>query len=142
MKKTLLLLCVLALTACKGGSSVTNPELVFFANNFELLAETPQDRQTISARVFKTREFGECDNGKCPKEQVYIAVSEFGEYPEQRLYVSAPADEWEFSGWQAAPATKSGSPVVVFDLQSKSGESEQRYSVTASLSGIEFVKAR
>lgn len=73
---------------------------------------------------------------------MYIALSEFGEYPKQRLYVSAPADEWKFSGWQAAPATTSDSPAVVFGLQSKSDESEQRYSVTASLNGVEFAKAK
>lgn len=136
-----LLTFVVLSSSCTEARQPQTNDLAFFANNFQLLSETRTEGPTISARVFKVRELGECDNDKCPNEYVYIAISEFGEYPKQRLHVSKGAADWQFLGWEQAPPPGDNDQVV-FKLKSKNAGKEQRYTVKASLSSFEFIGER
>jgi len=66
-------------------ASCAKTDLVYFANNFETIAQTDNSIPTLFSRLLRVREPGGCDYNKCPKEVIYITVSEFGEHPEQAL---------------------------------------------------------
>lgn len=129
---------LVALSSCCNGERTRTDDLVFFANNFELLSETKNDVPTLSARIFKVREFGECDNGNCPVEHVYVAISEFGERPEQKVYKSQASNEWRFLGWVKIPEL-GDQPLVTFKLSRKLDSAKTEYLVKAGLEGIEFI---
>jgi len=110
MKIITILVCLLFVVSC------AKTDLVHFTNNFEVIAQTDNTLPTLSSRLLKVREFKECDNNSCPKEVVYIAVSEFGEYPEQALYISPKANKWQFIEWNQIPAPGDPNPTTIFIL--------------------------
>jgi len=128
----------MVLVACSDTKTSVHDDLVFFANNYQLISETENKVPTLSARIFKLREFGECDSGKCPKEYVYIALSEFGEFPQQKLYVSNGAHEWQFLEWVEIPALGDKDRTLIFKMKGILNNIETKYIVVASLEGIEF----
>jgi len=134
MRNIFILLFLFLIASC----SESNSELVTFANNFELIAETDDAQPTLSARIFKLREFGECTNGNCPKEVLLIAVSEFGEYPEQKLYKTPLKEKWEFVEWNHIPVLGEPHYTLKFTLKSKSNNKEAVYSVNADLEDIKY----
>lgn len=142
MKIFVCLSLLFALSSCCNYERTRTDELVFFANNFELLSETKNDVPTLSARIFKVREFGECDNGNCPEEHVYVALSEFGERPEQKVYKSKASNEWRFLGWVKIPELGDQKPLVTFKLSGKLKSAKTEYLVKAGLEGIEFIAQR
>lgn len=133
MKIAIFLLTVMSLVSC----STIN--LVYFANNFEIIAETDGTKPTLSSRILKLREEGECDNGKCPNEVLYIAVSEFGEYPKQMLYVTPKVQDWTFINWEHIPDMGEHDQTLIFNLKSVDAGSEKHHKVEASLSHIKYV---
>lgn len=138
MRISLVLFFALLLASCANKDISRDSGLVFFANNFQLMSETKNIKPTLFARLLKLREFGECDSGKCPGEVVYVAVSEFGEYPEQRLYVTKQADEWHFAGWEHVPASGREKQVIVFKMKSKINGIETEHTIKVSLDNIEY----
>ncbi len=138
MRILLVLFFALLLVSCANKDVSDDSELVFFANNFQLMSETKNIKPTLFARLLKLRKFGECDSGKCPGEVVYIAVSEFGEYPEQRLYVTKQADEWHFSSWEYVPASAQEKQVIVFKVKSRANGIDTEHTIKVSLDNIEY----
>jgi len=130
----------LLLASCANKNVSHENELVFFANNFQLMSETKNTEPTLFARLLKLREFGECDSSRCPTEVVYIAISEFGEYPEQRLYITKKADEWNFLGWEHMPTLGEEKQVIVFKIKSNTNNTETEYTIKVGLDNIEYIK--
>lgn len=130
----------LLLVSCANKNISHRNELVFFANNFQLISETKNTDPTLFARLIKLREFGECDSGKCPNEVVYIAISEFGEFPEQKLYITKEANEWEFLGWEHIPILGEKKQVIIFKMKSKKNSSETEYTIKVNLDNIEYIE--
>ncbi|MCF6363520.1 MAG: hypothetical protein L3J88_09305 [Gammaproteobacteria bacterium] len=139
MKILFLSILTFLLASCAYKNVSHENKLVFFANNFQLMSETKNTEPTLSARLIKLKEFGECDNGKCPNEVIYIAVSGFGEYPEQRLYITKPANEWKFLGWEHVPALGEKKQAIVFKMKSYKNNSETEYTIKVSLDNIEYI---
>jgi len=111
----------MVLVACSDTKTSVHDDLVFFANNYQLISETENKVPTLSARIFKLREFGECDSGKCPKEYVYIALSEFGEFPQQ--------NEWQFLEWVEIPALGDKDRTLIFKMKGILNNIETKYIV-------------
>jgi len=130
----------LLLVSCANKDISHRNELVFFANNFQLISETKNTDPTLFARLIKLREFGECDSGKCPNEVVYIAISEFGEFPEQRLYITKEANEWKFLGWEHIPILGEKKQAIIFKMKSKKNSSETEYTIKVNLDNIEYIE--
>lgn len=118
--------------------SCTSNNLVHFANNYDEIARTDDSVPSLSARILRVREFGECINNVCPKEVLYIALSEFGEYPEQKLYQTKKADEWYFIAWKHIPAVGEHEPTISFTLKSVNDNVESMHSVSANLNTIKY----
>ena len=133
MKIITLLICSLFVISCE------RTDLVHFTNNFEVIAQTDNTLPTLSSRLLKVREFGECDNNSCPKEVVYIAVSEFGEYPEQALYVSPKANKWQFIEWNHIPQLGESNPTIIFTLKSTNNSVAKIYTIKVNLLNIEYI---
>lgn len=142
MKIYILFFSILLLMSCNHSEKKYKNELLFFANNFQLIAETKNDVPTLSARIFTLREFGECDNKKCPNEYVYIAISEFGEYPKQKLYISEKSHEWSFLKWDHIPDVGEKNPSISFRLKSIINGIKTVYTVNVSLKSINYINSK
>lgn len=94
-------------------------QLTQILNNFEVIAEakSPQS-DAMWVRILKVQEPGECGArlASCPKSRVYIAVSEYGEYPEQKLYRLPLLHNWQFDQWLSLPDTDGDNDFVVMRL--------------------------
>ncbi len=117
-------------------------DIVHFANNFEVIAETENKVPTLSSRILRIREFGECDNNICPSEILYITVSEFGEYPEQKLYKTPKANVWSFEGWEHIPKLGEPNPTLVINLKSENNKKVKYFKVKANLETIVFTEIK
>lgn len=49
--------------------------------------------------MYSLTENGECDNGSCPPTQFYIAVSQYGEMPQQTYFVTEKEPNLTFEHW-------------------------------------------
>jgi len=86
-------------------------------NGFRVVA----DRQVppLAVRLVELRADGECDPEPpdCPRAVLYVAVSEFGEHPEKRLYAVEGAFRWSFGQWLPPPHHEQKQPDrVQFEL--------------------------
>lgn len=108
----------------------TTPGLNHFANNLQIVART--ETQTMQVRIIKVQDFGECDGTDCPMETLYIAISELGEYPEQRLYTLAPAQRWEFIDWE----NSQNPSIVSFRVKKTEDGKNATYTLTVGLSRL------
>ena len=113
-------------------------DLIYFANNYKEIAKTNDKIPTLSARIIKLSDFGECDNSTCPKEVIYIAISESGEYPEQKLYITEKADEWTFIKWNHIPDSGETDQAITFTLKRINNNNEQDYKVRVDLNTITY----
>jgi hypothetical protein len=52
-----------------------------------------------------------------PLQNVYIAVSEIGEYPERKLYRLPAAYSWTFKDWVELPAKDTRDQYYVFTME-------------------------
>lgn len=108
--------------------AIKDSELTKILTNFELLAQTPESAK-MSARVLRVQEHGECDGSQstCPKSTLYIAVSEYAEFPEQKLYQLPLGHNWQFLGWVDFPKTPNPPSYIVFKakLQKPSNDSKK-----------------
>jgi len=111
MKKTITLLTaifVLAPQFCmaKTVQFIKDNELVHVMVNSQLVAELNSKKSKgYAVRVIKVQEFGECDGSPktCPKSSIYIAISQYDEYPEQKVYKLPKRHNWEFTAWEHIP---------------------------------------
>jgi hypothetical protein len=104
-----------------------NKELSYVLNNFEIMTESGKGDE-LSIRLMKVQDQGECDGSpqSCPKSAVYAAVSELGEYPEQKLYQLPKMHNWRFVRWikQAKSASETAEIELAVDLPSKNPQKE------------------
>ncbi len=132
-----LFLVLIIAAACSACSSF---DTTYFLNNFETLAETPNDTPTLSVRVFKIQEEGECDNGECPQAQLYIAVSEFGEYPDKNVFITEKADAWHFSDWISIPKLGDEPLQSTFRVKKTIGNNQHSLIVTVDTKTVSFMR--
>ncbi|GAD31874.1 conserved hypothetical protein [Photobacterium leiognathi lrivu.4.1] len=108
--RAMLISLALLLTACSPAESSTentNVDLAFLLNNQRLVATTPKEIvPPLAVKVYSLTENGECDNGKCPQTQLYIAVSQYGEIPQQTYYVTEKQPNLTFEHWDWMKTTK------------------------------------
>lgn len=106
---------------------VKNKDLIHVLNNFEIMTESGKGDE-LSIRLMKVKDQGECDGSpqSCPKSAVYAAVSELGEYPEQRLYQLPKMHNWRFVRWikRAKPESETAEIELIAELPSKSSQKE------------------
>lgn len=121
----LFFLLVPFLTDAEQLSVIKDSKLTDVLANFVLLAETPESSKMF-ARVFRVQEHGECDGTPetCPKSTMYIAVSEYGEYPEQKLYQLPEGYNWEFINWVSFPETEDPPSNLVLKIKSQKPSSD------------------
>ena len=100
-------------------SEVSDTLLVEILNNFEILAERREP--PYATRVLRLREHGECNGTpqSCPQATLYIAISNFGERPDQKLYRLPKAFGWEFVRWKALPKKEGRDSFIIFELKRK-----------------------
>ncbi len=72
-------------------------------------------------RILRLQEHGECDGSPttCPKSRIYIAVSEYGEAPEQKVYLLPLRHNWEFVDWIKLPETDTPDEFVELRLKAQ-----------------------
>ena len=101
---------------------IKNKDLTSVLNNFSVLVESGKGDE-LSIRLIKVQDQGECDGSPqtCPKSTVYAAISELGEYPEQRLYQLPKKHNWRFVRWikPAKSETESAELELAADVPSK-----------------------
>lgn len=148
----LLTVCLLIQPAASSASELVqlhenqDASLVHILNDIEIITERrdPADRTfPYLVRIIRLRSHGEC-NGKpetCPKETVYIAISSWDEYPEQKVYQLPEAYGWDFHRWTYLPHRELPKEFVVFEMKrkivaddkSKGWWSEQYYEIKANI---------
>lgn len=136
MKYITLFIASLLITSC------AKTDLVHFTNNFEIIAQTDNAAPTLSSRLLKLREFGECDSGTCPKEVVYITISEYGEYPEQSLYITPKANKWQFIEWNHIPKLGETNPFIKLTLKSTNNNIEKKQIIKVNLTEIKYINEK
>ena len=69
-------------------------------SDMKIIAEQSQS-DSLRLRLIRVQEDGECDGAPqtCPLQSVYIAVSEWGEYRDRKLYQLPDSHGWEFEDW-------------------------------------------
>jgi len=126
MKLQFLILAAMLLFPSVGRAAVLEPvrdaELTEVLANFQILAvaDHPQSKG-MYVRILKVQDHGECDGSpnSCPKSKLYIAVSEYGEYPEQKVYRLPSRHNWEFVGWIKLPDTDNPQDYVQLRLRAQ-----------------------
>lgn len=111
--------------------------LVEVLNNAEILAE--HQKPPYAIRVLRLREHGECDGTpeSCPQSILFIAASNFGEYPDQKAYKLPKAHGWEFVGWKSLAQKEGRESFTILEVRrkdigkasAKSRKSETKYEV-------------
>jgi hypothetical protein len=86
--------------------------------NFEIIAEAGLLKSPIWVRIIKVMAHDECDGSPetCPKSTIYIATSEYGEYPEQKVFQLKKMHGWEFVEWVSFPEGE-GPEDYVFEVK-------------------------
>ena len=120
-------MALLLLTAHGSGedlmlSTVKNQDLVSLLNDMEMIAELGRDPRAESAyvvRLIRVQEPGECDGTpeSCPVQHLYVAVSEFGEMPDQNLYQLPEAHGWDFDTMVEMPKSASDDTFATFHMK-------------------------
>jgi hypothetical protein len=97
---------------------IRDADLLLLLNNLSVMHEGHGGKDII-ARLYAVRESGECDGTpeSCPKMTVYVALSEFGELPEQRLFLLPSSHDWRFIGWDDAPMASGGGETFGFTIE-------------------------
>lgn len=100
---------------------VEKKEIVQILANFKILAEVGFPESKVHVRVIEAMDHGECAGGPatCPKSTIYIATSEYGEYPEQKVFQSEKLHGWEFVDWVSFPESEGPDDYIVFNMKAK-----------------------
>ena len=99
----LFLLCLVSATVCAEEiQPISNQELIQLLANVEVLAKVEGPPLRVS--VLRVQDHGECDGSPktCPLSVIYLAVSEYDEYPKQNVYLLPKRHSWEFVSWNKA----------------------------------------
>ena len=130
------LVSALAMISPAGAGELTVVDdngLTKILSNFVILAEakSPQS-EGMWVRLLRVQDPGECGAtlASCPMSTVYVAVSEYGEYPEQRVYRLPPRHYWQFGQWRDLPSSDGEKDFVVATLtaqQPVSPDEEQHW---------------
>ena len=120
-------MALLLLTAHGSGedlmlSTGKNQDLVSLLDDMEMIAELGRDPRAESAymvRLIRVQEPGECDGTpeSCPVQHLYVAVSEFGEMPDQNLYQLPEAHGWDFDTMVEMPKSASDDTFATFHMK-------------------------
>ncbi|HUC60934.1 MAG TPA: hypothetical protein VMF53_03175 [Alphaproteobacteria bacterium] len=79
-----------------------------FLNFSRLVAHTERG---FLVKIYAQQDEGECDGDRyetCPKKRIWIAVSEYSDYPQHNVYPLPAADDWAFLGWTSRPGNVGG----------------------------------
>jgi hypothetical protein len=131
--KLLLFIAMIALASC------STPNLEHILNDFDIIGKS-DSTPPLSVRILKLRDHGECNNSTCPKEQLYIAVSEFGEFPQQRIYTSPKRDSWKFISWVKHADFSENNPTAIFQVKSQVGNSIIKENISVNLDKATYIK--
>lgn len=72
----------------QGGQKLSDPLAVSLLNDASLRVQVDDiERVPFFTRVYAVGPYGECDRGKCPHTRIYIALSAYGEAPEQVVWI-------------------------------------------------------
>jgi hypothetical protein len=104
---------------------VKTEDLVKILNDMELIAS--QDPavnlgSAYSVRVYRVMDDGECDGvpETCPKQTVYIAISDIGDPPEVRKVYTLPSSYgWDFDRWTHVPSKETPDDFIEFLVTEK-----------------------
>ncbi len=119
---TIIILLVSFNVMSKELKGINNKETTYLLSNFITLAEAKAPpSEGMYARILKVSDFGECDGtpSSCPKSTIYISVSEYGEYPEQKLYKLPKMHQWKFISWKYLPKTDQPKDFIIIKLSAK-----------------------
>lgn len=133
MKLKLLVFCLCIVIAVVGARAFTedlveeqDATLNFVLNNMTVVADRQMDTSGLADRLPYTMRivtvptsFVECgdDPISCPKFFAYIAVSEFAEYPVQKLFKLPESYGWSFVSWDSDPRSLSSEDYFVVTLR-------------------------
>ncbi|HEV8700266.1 MAG TPA: hypothetical protein VGV60_03230 [Candidatus Polarisedimenticolia bacterium] len=98
----LLILAALVSSAASGGErlqKVRDERLEYVLANVQIVKETSaRESKALRVRILSVPEHGECDetSESCPKAELFVAVSGFDEYPDQRVYQLPRRHQWRF----------------------------------------------
>jgi len=96
-----------------------NREASYILANLELLAEAEfPESKAIHVRVYRVADHGECDGTpqSCPLSIIYLTASEYGEYPEQRVFELPKRHDWKFVAWKGLPESDGPRDFVTLEL--------------------------
>jgi hypothetical protein len=118
----LLIVAVAASLGAAGRSLevVQSERLGYILANVQVLKETsPQESKALRVRVLTVPEHGECDGTpeSCPQVELFIAVSGFDEYPDQRVYELPKRHDWRFVRWDHLPDQDGPTDYAEFTLE-------------------------
>ena len=108
--------------SCAELDSIRDTELVKILTNIEVLAVADQPKSKgMYTRILKLQEHGECSGSPntCPKSRIYIAVSEYGEAPQHKVYRLPSRHNWEFVEWIKLPDTDTPADYIQLRLKAQ-----------------------
>ena len=114
----------LAACQCCAGPMVEKGELSYILPKIEVVSEGRQDLP-FDVRIFSLRENGECGEPSvsCPKQELYIAVSDNDELPVRSITFHFPkAYGWQIKSLAACEATTACVKLKVQEMQLDSGK--------------------
>jgi hypothetical protein len=109
---------------------IPDPLLRELLNGLSIMAER---HDPVGIRVIVLKHFGECDSGpdplSCPTQDAFVALSETGQFPQQKLFRLPPGFGWHFVDWKTVPKTLDDpKSFVVFQMKqdtiAKAGEGQ------------------
>ena len=110
--------------------SVPDPLLRELLNGLTIMA---QRQDPVSIRIIVLKHFGECDSGpdplSCPTQDAFVAISEAGQFPQQKLFRLPPGFGWHFVDWKTVPKSLDDpKSFIVFQMKqdtiAKAGEGQ------------------
>ena len=109
-------------TSAENLLTLSDTKLSHILADFVVLAKAGRpESPNMTARILKVQDFGECDGSpsSCPKSKLYISVSEYGEFPEQKVFVLPESHNWEFVGWDSFPEYEGPTDYITFKVKSQ-----------------------
>jgi hypothetical protein len=103
-------------------AKIGSPELVALLNRGEVLAECKHPQCELHVRLFRVPHSGECDGSPetCPKSSLYVAVSEYGDPPDEVAFQFEDRHNWQFVRWlESGPPGHLGYRAVRFEVRAQ-----------------------
>jgi hypothetical protein len=79
------------------------------------------DKLPLYIRFFTVRSHGECDGAPetCPGTTLYISVSSYDEYPDQKLYRTSEAASWDYVRLVKHASAESNEEYSIFEFEKR-----------------------